>query len=132
MTEDFVVPSQVEILSVLRKHKLIKLKEDVKAAYLVGSFCTGKNHPDSDVDILLEVTNRHGLSTQELEDKYRQALRQHFVTHKIEGKCDSVHPQWTGRRVDLYFTYDASLESRPKTILAKLPLKLSTSPKAKP
>lgn len=132
MSDEFRPPSQIEILSVLRKHKLIKLNEEVKAAYLVGSFCTGKNHAESDVDILLEVTNRHGLTVQELEDKYREALRQHFATNRIQGKCDSVCPQWAGMRVDLYFTYDASLEIRPKILLDKLPLNSRLSPKAKP
>lgn len=132
MLDSFQAPSQLEILSVLRKHKLIKLKENVGRAFLVGSFCTGKNHVDSDVDILLEVANTQGLTTQELEDQYRVALRSYFMTNNIRGKCDAVHPQWQGRRVDLYFTYDAASEPRPKQLLEKIPLESRRILKARP
>ena len=112
-------PTQTEIEAVLRTHKLIRLKEKVIKAYLVGSFAKeslgiGSTRPDSDVDILLEVPLREGTTSAELEDAYRGPLRQYFVTHNIRGKNDAVHPQWQGRRVDLYFTYDASVETRPK------------------
>lgn len=86
-------------------------------AYLVGSFATGTQNADSDVDILLEVQERQGVPALELEDSYRHALRQYFVTHNIRGKDDGVHPQWCGRRVDVYMTYDASQECRPKILL---------------
>lgn len=108
------MPTQKAIVSVLRKHKLVKLREKVKRAFVVGSFAKGLQHSDSDVDILLEVEPQPGYTTDQLEDKYRQALRQYFVTHNIRGKDDSIHPQWDGRRVDLYFTYDADAEQRPK------------------
>lgn len=54
---------------------------------------------------------------KKLEDYYRFSLRQFFVTNGIKGKMDSVHPQWCGRRVDLYITYNADLEKRPKILL---------------
>lgn len=116
-------PTQVEIVQLLRAHPLIKLRERVTQAFVVGSFAkeqmgVGETRPDSDVDILLEVLPRkiggYKLTNPELDDHYRQALRQHFMRSNIRGKMDSVHPQWMGRRVDLYFTYDADCESRPK------------------
>lgn len=119
---EFTQPSQVEIVEVLRQHRLVKLRERVVRAFLVGSFCTGKERAESDVDILLEVQDRRGVPAHELEDHYRAALRQYFVTNGIQGKCDSVHPQWQGRRVDLYFTYDADSEPRPKRLLERLPI----------
>jgi predicted nucleotidyltransferase len=111
----FTPPTKAEIVEVLRKHPLIKLKEKVKRAFLVGSFAAGKNHDESDVDILLEVEPHPDQSALQLAEAYRRPLQQYFVTHNIRGKDDSVHPQWAGRRVDLYFTYDADQEDdRPK------------------
>lgn len=119
MIHDFVPPSLDEIVAVLTAHPLIRLRENVKRGFLVGSFAKrlarprGSPEGESDVDILLEVEPRRGVTAEELEDHYRQALRQYFVTHNIRGKADEIHPQWDGRRVDLYFTYNADLEIRP-------------------
>ena len=108
------MPTQKRIVAILKKHPLIRLRETVRRAFLVGSFAKGLQHADSDVDLLLEVQPRAGYTPAQLEDHYRQALRQYFVTHNIRGKDDSMHPQWGGRRIDLYFTYDANAEQRPK------------------
>lgn len=117
----FVIPTQAEVVAILRRHPLVRLREAVKCAFLVGSFATGTQNDDSDVDVLLEVEPRPDTSPSELEEQYRRALREHFMRHGIRGKDDSVHPQWCGRRVDLYFTYDAALETRPKVALAPRP-----------
>lgn len=109
------LPTQKQIVAILRAHKLVKLREKVKRAFLVGSFSKGLQHADSDVDILLEVEPSSEFpDALKLEDWYRRLLRQYFVKNQIRGKMDSVHPQWDGRRVDLYFTYDADTERRPK------------------
>jgi len=120
-TEDFFMPTQKEIVQVLRDHHLIRLREKVTRAFLIGSFASGRQNSESDVDILLEVKPKKGYSDTELTDIYRNALRQYFVTHNIREKMDSVHPQWCGRRVDLYLTYDADVETRPKLELAAFP-----------
>jgi predicted nucleotidyltransferase len=120
-SSDFRAPTRAEIVDVLREHPLIKLREKVKRAFVVGSFAKGEQNDQSDVDILLEVSPREGYTPKELEDKYRQALMQHFVKNDIRGKDDSQHPQWAGRRVDVYFTYDASEETRPKVLLNESP-----------
>ncbi len=117
MKPDFVLPTQAELVDVLRRHPLIKLRESVSRAFVVGSFAKGAQNEESDVDVLLEVAPREGSEAQELEEHYRRLLRDHFVRHSIRGKDDSVHPQWCGRRVDVYFTYQAALESRPKVLL---------------
>lgn len=124
-SKPFVMPTQDEICAVLRDHPLIKLREGVLRSFLVGSFAqehlgVGTVHAESDVDILLEVVPRAGEGPREMEDRYRQRLRQHFVTHNIRTKDDSVHPQWCGRRVDVYFTYDAAPEERAKVELERL------------
>lgn len=122
---DFIPPTQDEIVEVLRAHPLIRLRERVKRAFLVGSFAKGLARPrgsiegESDVDILLEVLPRRGFTASDLEEKYRTLLRQFFMARGIRGKADDVHPQWDGRRVDLYFTYDADSEPRPKVLLAE-------------
>lgn len=121
---DFRPPTKAEIVSVLQAHPLIKLREKVKRAFLAGSFAKGTARPtgslegESDVDILLEVQPRRGWTAEQLEEKYRTLLRQYFVTYNIRGKADDVHPQWMGRRVDVYITYDASTETRPLKELA--------------
>jgi predicted nucleotidyltransferase len=115
---DFRAPTQQEIVKALHSHPLIRLRKKVIRAYLVGSFAKGCAHAESDVDILLEVTPSRDRTAAELEDYYRQALRQYFVTHDIRGKRDDLHPNWCGRRVDVYFTYDADAETRPKVLLA--------------
>ena len=118
MKPTFVLPNQCDIVEVLRRHRLLKLREPVLRAFVVGSFASGAQNDESDVDVLLEVPSHDGFTAEQLEDHYRQALRQHFVTHGIRGKADHVHPQWCGRRVDVYITYDADLEARPKVLLA--------------
>lgn len=122
---DFRNPTQSEIVQILRDHPLVKLRERVTQAFVVGSFAmeqmgVGQTNADSDVDVLLEVMPRKGrdLTDLALEDQYRQALRSHFMKHGIRGKMDSVHPQWMGRRVDLYLTYDVQKEARPKVKLS--------------
>lgn len=121
--DDFRAPTKAEIVEVLRAHPLIKLRERVKRAFLVGSYAKGLARPrgspegESDVDILLEVSPRAGFTPEQLEEKYRQPLRNYFMQHRIMGKADHLHPQWMGRRVDMYFTYDAQPERRPKVEL---------------
>lgn len=117
--KDVRLPSRNEVEGILREHPLVGLRERVKNIYVVGSYAKGNTHPESDLDVLLEVTPKKGYTAKELEDKYRRKLQQYFVTHDIWGKDDSVHPQWNGHRVDIYFTYDASTESRPKVLLSQ-------------
>lgn len=118
---DFELPSQAEIVNVLRSHPLIRLREKVTRAFLVGSFAKGSTHAESDVDILLEVVAKPGYTSDELEEHYRHALRQYFVTNNIKVKADHIHPNWCGRRVDVYFTYDAGSETRAKIELVQAP-----------
>lgn len=132
MNKDFIIPTQIEIVNILKRHKLIKFKEYVKFYFLVGSFCTANHHKESDVDILLEVVPREGFMASDLENDYRKGLINHFISKNIQGKCDEVHPQWQGRRIDLYITYDASLENRPKLLLEKIPLIIKKSRKLHP
>lgn len=116
-------PTAAEIVSVLRAHPLIKLKERPKRVFIVGSFAKGQARArghlegDSDLDVLLEVRAKKGVAPAELEEAYRQKLRAYFVKHDIRGKADEIHPQWDGRRIDVYFTYDADAEPRPKVQL---------------
>lgn len=115
-----VEPTAADIVQVLQRHPLIKLKEKPTRVFIVGSFAKGTARPrgheegDSDIDVLLEVRPKKGITPAELEEKYRQPLRRYFMAHHIRGKADELHPQWDGRRVDVYFTYDADAEQRPK------------------
>jgi predicted nucleotidyltransferase len=89
------------------------LKEKPLRVFLVGSFASGRQHQESDIDILLEVRKR-SYSSDQLEEKYRTKIKSYFMKNNIREKNDSIHPQIRGRRVDVYFTYDADLETRPK------------------
>lgn len=108
------LPSKHAIRRIIAEHALVGFKGSVKRAFLVGSFAAGNPHPQSDVDILFEVSTRKGLSAEELTEKYREPLRKHFLVNNIRGKADHLHPQWCGRRVDLYFTYNAQEDTRPR------------------
>lgn len=103
-----------EVIHVLKSHDLFKLKEKPKRVFLIGSFAKGMNHEESDIDILVEISPKKDLTEEEIAEKYRNKIRKFFIDHNIREKRDSVHPQLRGRRVDVYFTYDADSESRPK------------------
>lgn len=125
----FELPNQQQIIDILRAHPLVKLRETVERTFLIGSFAKqelglGQIHDSSDVDVLIEVPHRDDETADQLSERYRDKLRAYFMKHRIQGRNDSVHPQWCGRRVDVYFTYDADAESRPKLQL--------TAPAAKP
>lgn len=126
----FQMPSQQDIVTVLREHPLIRLRDRVQRAFVVGSFAAGAPRDDSDVDVLLEVAARTDCSAPELEERYRKAIRAHLMLHNIRGKDDSQHPQWCGRRIDVYFTYDADLETRPKIMLVAAAARVSSAPSA--
>ncbi len=133
-TQDFTPPTQDEIVQILKSHQLIRLGERVQRAFLVGSFAkellgTGSTHSESDVDILLEVEPRSDEEPGQMEERYRKLLRQYFVAHDIRGKADHLHPQWCGRRVDVNFTYNASLEQREKVELATSTPKRRNTPR---
>ncbi|WP_137917171.1 hypothetical protein [Hydrogenophaga sp. 2FB] len=128
----FVIPTQEEICEVLKLHPLVKLREKVSRCFLVGSFAAehlgvGATHERSDVDVLIEVEAREQ-SASDLDEHYRKRLAQYFVTHGIRGVADHVHPQWCGRRVDVYFTFDATPEQRPKIELERLAPKARMRP----
>jgi len=110
-------PSKKVIVRILRKHPLFKLKGTVLRAFVVGSQVTGKTHETSDVDILLEVKPVVGMTADEVEQFYRRKLQAYFMKNNIRGKHDDLHPQWCNRRVDVYFTYNAEPDSRPKGLL---------------
>ena len=112
-----VAPTVEEIVKVLASHPLIRLREPVLRAFVVGSFAKGEQTERSDLDILLEVPSANEKTIDEMEWRYRAALQAHFVKNNIRGVADHIHPQWAGRRVDMYFTYDADLETRPKVQL---------------
>lgn len=123
-TEPPELPSQSEILEVLRKHPLIKLRENVDRAFVVGSTAKhylglGTVRPDSDFDVLLEIRQRGSEDAVETEVRYRKKLMDHFAIKNLRGRHDYLHPQWAGRRVDVYFTFNADMESRPKIELER-------------
>ena len=113
-SSDKGLPTASEILSLLRSHPLVGNVGRVKSVYVIGSFASGMQNDQSDLDVLLEIVPVKGFTADEFSEKKRRALRDYFVKNNIHGKDDSVHPQWNGRRVDVYFTYDASTETRPK------------------
>lgn len=104
------------IIKELQEHALVQLKEKPLRVFVVGSFAKGGVHADSDIDILIEVKAKR-MEAHELADRYRHRLRKHFIMNKIEGKADHLHPQYKGRRIDMYFTYNADQENGKIEIL---------------
>jgi predicted nucleotidyltransferase len=128
----FEIPSQDDIVKLLKKHPLVKLDEEVSRCFLVGSFAKeqmglGSTTALSDVDVLLEVRENPNSpeTAQQMEERHRQKIMSHFAKRRLFGRHDDLHPQWCGRRVDVYFTFDADLEIRPKIELdAPVPKKV--------
>ena len=114
------LPTVGEITQVIADHPLVGFKGKVKNAYIVGSFAGGIPNTMSDVDVMLEVNPRKGMTEEELTERYRKKLQQYMVTNNIRERDDSVHPQWDGRRVDIYFTYNAEASAAGRPIV-KLP-----------
>lgn len=116
-----LIPTLTELVAILKSHPLIQLRHKPKQAFVVGSFAKGSQGEHSDLDILFEIRKNSTFTAEEIEDSYRRLLRQYFVQHNIQGKADHIHPQWCERRIDLYFTFDADQETRPKMLLPKRP-----------
>jgi len=110
-------PTRKELIDILKSHPLIKLKDKVNRAFIIGSYASGKQHSTSDIDVLLEIPERSSETTRDIEQEYRKKLQSYFVKNNISGVRDDLHPQWEGRRIDVYFTYDADNETRPKKLL---------------
>jgi hypothetical protein len=123
----FELPTQADIVHLLENHPLIGLRENVLRCFLVGGFAKealgqGQTSSQSDVDVLLEIAQKPGDSelpekAEDIEVAHRQKIMNHFVKHRLFGRHDHLHPQWCGRRVDVYFTFDADAEQRPKVQL---------------
>jgi len=120
IADEFRMPTVSEIVGTLRNHPLVKNIGRIKNAYLIGSLASGQQNPQSDIDILLEIYPINDMGAEDFAEKKRNQIRKYLLQNNIRGKADDVHPQWQGRRIDLYFTYDASTETRPKI---QLPLR---------
>ena len=110
-------PTVTELTNILRNHPLVKNIGRVKRGFVVGSFAKGTQNPNSDIDVLLEIAPIKGTTAEEWAESRRNQIRKYFMQNNITGINDSIHPRWNGRRIDIYFTYDASTETRPKVEL---------------
>jgi len=108
------IPTLSEVVRILESHPLVGNIGKIKKGYLVGSFSKGTQNPQSDMDILLEIYPVKDIAAEEFAEKKRNIIRKYFLDNNIRGVNNSIHPQWNGRRLDIYFTYDASVETRPK------------------
>ncbi len=109
------MPTVHEIAEILYNYPLFKKwKKKIKSAYLVGSFSRGEQHKNSDVDILIEIAEVKGFNASEYTSYMRRPIQDFFVKNDIRGKLDAIHPQWDGRRMDIYYTYDAKADQLPK------------------
>lgn len=104
-----------KIIKILSEHPLLKLKMKVKRVFVVGSFAIGSPGKDSDIDILLEVNERL-MSADSMKAMHRRRIQRYFIKHNIY-KADELHPNYNGRRIDLYFTYNADLQANKIEIL---------------
>lgn len=102
------LPAKIDVLRILQAHPLIKLRHKARRVFVIGSVASGTAKEGSDLDILLEVN-----TNQDLTSLYRKKIQNYFIKNNL-FKDDSVHPQFNGVRIDLYFTSDATNETRPK------------------
>jgi len=122
------LPTKSEIVDIIKKHPLMMYRGKVIDAYVVGTGASGQMRPDSDFDIVLQVPPQKGMTAQQFTEYNRRKIQQYFVTNKIEGQRDDLHPQWKGRRVDVYFTYEPPTETsgfKPTKVLKLSDSKLS-------
>ncbi len=108
------LPTKQEILNALKTHPLVKLNVKPSQVFVIGSFASDKQQDHSDLDVLLEVPG----DAEMLQQSYRRKIQKYFMDHNLTGVHDEVHPQWNGRRIDVYFTNNADAETRPKVKLA--------------
>lgn len=114
------LPTGDEIVRLLKAHPLVKLKESPSRVFVVGSFAKGTQRNHSDIDVLLEIRRKpNGDTAEDVAEHYRGKIRKFFIDHDLRGKQDSVHPQWNGRRVDIYFTFDGDEGVLPKVNITK-------------
>lgn len=99
------LPTKNEVLDILKSHPLVKFNGKVLNMCIVGSYAAGKQTDRSDIDILIKVPRRK-ISSDELEEKYRNKLRSYFIKNNIKGIAEHVHPNYNGKRIDIYFTYE--------------------------
>lgn len=100
-----MLPTADQVKDILRNHPLVKFKGKILKIWIVGSYAKGYATKKSDIDILVKVPNRK-ISSRDLELKYRQKIVSFFVKNGIMGVNDSAHPNFLGKRIDIYFTYD--------------------------
>jgi hypothetical protein len=130
---EIALPTKSEIVDIVKKHPLMMYKGKVIDAYVVGTGASGQLRPDSDFDIVLQVPPQKGMTAQQFTEYNRRKLQQYFVDNNISSD-DSVHPQWQGRRVDVYFTYEPPTETsgfKPTKVLKLSNSKLSPKEVAK-
>jgi predicted nucleotidyltransferase len=109
------MPTRVEITSILKSHPFTKLKIKPKRMFVAGSFSTGTQRVDSDIDIIIEVPD--GIDPIALQSEYRKRASDFFVKNNLRGVHDAAHPQWSGRRIDVYFVADAEAEANGRPIV---------------
>lgn len=114
------LPTKDEIVGLLKSHPLVKLAESPSRVFVIGSFAKGTQRDHSDIDVLLEIQRkRNGDTAEDVAEHYRSKIRKFFIAHDLRGKHDSAHPQWDGRRVDIYFTYNGDEGLLPKVDITK-------------
>lgn len=102
------LPEKKHILNILKLHPLVQLKHKPKKVFLVGSFAANKQHKKSDIDIMMIVPGNKNLT-----DQYRKKIADYFVKNKI-SVADHLHPNYEGRRIDLYFSNTTDGDTLPK------------------
>lgn len=126
---DFKHPTLEDVRGIV-SHPLVNYRSSVLGAHLVGSFAAGKAHEHSDVDLLVHVPEQPGFADDESLTEYmRSRLRQYVVQNDLRTpqECHPYHPQWQGRRVDLYFTSKPGHDERPAIPLKSSKAKLRKS-----
>jgi predicted nucleotidyltransferase len=100
-----MLPTKSQVIDIFARHQAVQFRRPVCRAFVIGSFARGEQRPDSDLDILFEIAPVGAFYEDEVTDAIRT---------RIENAPKNKRPMWNGRPLDLYVTYDADADSRPK------------------
>ena len=99
------LPTLNWVKSKLRNNVTFRVRENVLAAYIIGSIAKGTAKTNSDLDIALVIPAKRRISALRLSERF----------HLKMAVTAGIYPTFLGRRVDFQFFFpdDAILATYP-------------------
>ena len=105
LAEDITIRDIANVLYGYPQFK--RWRKKIKGAWIIGSFASNTQRSESDLDILILINAVRGYD----ETSYTEHMR-NFVRRTLAKGGD--HPRFSGKRLDLYFTYEVPSDERPR------------------